>query len=192
MLGLGAGSVSVRLGLRSLVLLLLSALLIAACGGESAGPEQGADVEDIQQQDQTEAFDERRFFENPDDFVGQQVTVSGKVTEVLRPRAFRLSGEDVGATPLLVVSAQEANVDEGQVARVTGTVRRFDIPEWVREFGRDFGFDFNDPGFQEFVGRPAIVAQSVTVIEGTDPDVVQQRDTPSGRTTTAAPGGRTP
>lgn len=184
--------VPVRLAIRSLMFLLLSALLISACGGESAGPERGADIEDIQQQDQTEAFNERRFFENPDDFVGQQATVSGKVTEVLRPRAFRLSGEDVGAKPLLVVSPQQTNVETGQVVRVEGTVRRFDIPEWIREFGQDLGFDLNDPVFQEFVGRPAIVAQSVTVIEGADRDVVQETHTPSGETTTGATSGRNP
>lgn len=100
MFRLYARPVPLRLGFRFLLFLLLSALLISACGGESAGPDQGADIEDIQQQDQTEAFNEREFFENPDNFVGQQVTVSGKVTEVLRPRAFRLSGEDVGATQI--------------------------------------------------------------------------------------------
>ncbi|MDP8928202.1 MAG: DUF4131 domain-containing protein [Actinomycetota bacterium] len=190
MIDLRAGSVFVRFGLRSLVFLCFSALLLVACGGESAGPEQGADIEDIQQQDQTEAFNEREFFENPDNFVGREVTVSGKVTdEVLRARAFRLSGEDVGAPPLLVVSSQQANVETGQVVRVTGTVRRFDIQEFTRDLEEIFGVDFNAPEFREFVGQPVIVAQSVTVIEGADPDVAQETATPSAKTTTATPTG---
>lgn len=190
MLGFDTRSVLTRLRLRSLLSLMLSALLFVACA-DTAGPEQGTDAGDVQQ-DQTQAFNEREFFENPDNFVGQQVTVSGKVTEVLRPRAFRLSGEGAGATPLLVVSPAVANVATGQVVRVTGTVQRFDIPGWVREFGQDFGFDFNDPVFQEFVGRATIVAESVTAIEGADPEAVQETDTPSAETTTATPGGRTP
>ncbi len=188
MIAFAARSVPARSGLRSLLFFLLSALLFAACA--ETGPEQGADIEDVQQQDRTEAFDERRFFENPDDYLGQQVTVSGEVIEVLRPRAFRFSREGGGAESLLVVSAQEANVENGQVVRVTGTVLRFDVPQWVRDFGQDVGLDFNDPVFQQFVGRASIVAQSVTVLEGADRDVVRETATPGG--TTATPTRRTP
>ncbi len=185
-----ARSVPARSGLRSLLFLLLSVLLFAACA--ETGPGQGADIEDVQRQDQTEAFDEGRFFENPDDYLGQDVTVSGEVVEVLRPRAFRFSRPGGGAATLLVVSAREANVEKGQVVRVTGTVRRFDVPEWFRDFGQDVGLDFNDPVFQEFVGRASILAQSVTVVEGADPDVVQETATPGVKTTTATPTRRTP
>ncbi len=181
-------SIPARAALRSLLFLLLSTLLLAACA--ETGPEQGADVEDVQQQDQTEAFDERRFFENPDDYLGQEVTVNGEVTEVIRPRAFRFSRKGGGATSLLVVSAQEANVEKGQVVRVTGTVLRFDVPQWVRDFGQDVGLDFNDPAFQQFVGQAAIVAESVTVVEGADPDIARETATPGGAT--ATPTGRTP
>ncbi len=177
----GARSVPARL-----VPLMLSALLFVACA-ETAGPDQATDVEDVPQQDQPEAFDETRFFENPDEFLGQEVTVSGEVTEVLRPRAFRLSRVGGGETSLLVVGAEEANVARGQVVRVTGTVLRFDVPNWVRDFGQDVGVDFNDPVFQQFAGRASIVAQSVTVIEGADPGMVQETDTPTAQTTTATP-----
>ncbi len=179
-------STPVRFTFRSLLLLLLFTLLVAACA--ETGPDE--DIQDVQPQDQTDAFDERRFFEDPNDYLGQEVTVNGEVTEVIRPRAFRFARQDGGATSLLVVSAQEANAEEGQVVRVTGTVLRFDVPEWVRDFGQDVGLDFNDPAFQQFVGQPAIVAQSITVVEGADPDTARETATPGG--TTATPTARTP
>ncbi len=186
MIGLRTGSVVVRFGLRSLVFLCFSALFLVACGGESAGPEQQREIENTQQQDQTEAFNEKEFFQNPDDFEGRQVTVSGRVTEVIRPRAFRFSGEDVDAAPLLVVSTQETNVATGQVVRVTGTVRRFDVEAFIRDL-RDLGVDFNAPEFREFAGRPVMVAESVTVSEGTDPDVIRETGTATEKSTTATP-----
>lgn len=96
------------------------ALPLAACGDDDddgAGPEEGADVEDITEDD--------AYFDN-DEHVGEEVTVSAEVTEVLTPTSFELGGADWGDDSLLVVSATEApDLAEGQVVQVTGTVREF-------------------------------------------------------------------
>lgn len=154
----------------ALISALVLALVVAACGGETAGPEEGADVEDIQQDEaevpEEQAFDQRAFFEDPASFVGQQVTVSAEVTEVISDSAFRLTGDDVGATPLLVMRAnQQTAVEEGQVVEVTGTVREFDLQTVEDEFGVDLADE-------EFVNdRVYIEATNVTVIESGDPDI---------------------
>lgn len=162
----------------ALVSALLLAFALSACEQETAGPEEGTDIQDIQEdtegepapEDETldeQAFDEDAFFEDPEPFIGQQVTVSAEVTEVLTPEtAFRLTGDDVGGSPLLVVRAnQQTAVEEGQIVQVTGTVREFDRETLESEFGLDLADD-------EFADdRAYIEATDVTVIEGGDPDV---------------------
>jgi hypothetical protein len=96
---------------------VLAAAVLGACGTEddTAGPEQGVTVEEIQEP--------QYFYEG--EYLGQEVTVSAAVTAVIDPRSFELAGEDYGADSLLVMTSAPAAVQEGQVVRVTGTVGQF-------------------------------------------------------------------
>lgn len=84
----------------------------AGCSEDTAGPETGADVEDVTEED----------YFGSDDFVGETVTLSAEVTDVLSPRSFELAGDDWGDDSLLVLTQQQADVQEGDVIQVTGTV----------------------------------------------------------------------
>jgi hypothetical protein len=100
---------------------------LAACGDDSAGPETGADVEDI--------TEEEAYFAD-DQFLGETVTVSAEVTQVLSPTSFELAGEDRGDESLLVTSAAEVqDLREGEVVQVTGEVSKFVYVDDADEYG---------------------------------------------------------
>src|SRR5680860_777780 len=86
---------------------------LAACNDDSAGPETGADVEDVAQEEpvaeqplemeptaedspaveetvEEEAAGETGLADEAESFVGQQVTVSATISEMVSPAAFRI------------------------------------------------------------------------------------------------------
>lgn len=97
------------------------------------------------------------------DLVGQTVTVSGEVTSVIAPTGFTISGEqdaelaDPNTSGVLVVSAQEFGVTEGDVVQIVGEVALFRIAD----IESDLGIDLDDELFEEFEGQPALIASSV-------------------------------
>lgn len=131
---------------------------LAACGNDddTAGPERGTSVEDITEEDQYFADDQ---------YVGEEVTVSAEVEEVLSPQSFRLDGGDWGDESLLVVSAQQAkDLQEDDVVQVTGTVREFTFDDFNNEYGLD------DPGiYDEYDQEEFLVASKVEVTVDSTP-----------------------
>lgn len=136
----------------------LTALSLAtvACSDTTEGPEIGADVEDV-----TEGpLEGREIFEEADTFIGQEVTVSAEVNEVLGPEAFVMAGGDV--PDLLVIGATGTTpVEEGDVVKVTGEVIEF----VVLDIEEEFGLDLDDELFVDYEDEHAIVASSVEVID---------------------------
>lgn len=90
--------------------------------------------------------------ETPDRYVGQPVTVNGRVTRVVEPNAVVLDNR-------LLVTARNLpnNLQVGTPLRVTGPFNRFALPT----FERDLGVDLNDQLFAEFNNQPAIAATNV-------------------------------
>jgi hypothetical protein len=92
--------------------LIVVPLAAAACGsGATARPQRSVTASDLHQ---------KAYFYQAD-YLGQPVTVSATVSDVLAPRVFEVSGGDVGDRKLLVVTDQPGGVSEGQAVRVTGT-----------------------------------------------------------------------
>ncbi|MGW0497748.1 hypothetical protein ACWD0Z_20695 [Streptomyces sp. NPDC003007] len=132
--------------------LTLGATLVTGCGEEdTAGPDRGADVEEVQ---------EAELLGDVDRWLGKKVTVSADVNQVINRNAFTIAGTPASGTdPLLIVSADATDLDKGRTVRVTGTVReRF---EAVR-VGDDLGLDWNDDLFTEWDDKHYIVASAVT------------------------------
>lgn len=129
--------------------------VLAGCGTDTAGTEAGASVEDIQQEQEPDEAAENDIMS----FVGQQVTVSAEVNEILTERAFTIAGESIGLDPLLVIAAQSGvTVTEDSAVAVTGTVQQaFDLAAVEAEYG----FDYDDALFAEYDGEPYIVAETV-------------------------------
>jgi hypothetical protein len=144
--------------------------VLAGCGNDTAGPETGASVEDIQEDNAVEepadptdpadpAEDEIGIDEVPS-FVGQTVTVSAEVNEIISDRAFTIAGtENTGAEPLLVIAGQPGmQVTQDSAVAVTGTVKQsFDLAAVESEYG----FDYDDALFTDFDGEPYLVANSI-------------------------------
>lgn len=92
--------------------------------------------------------------------VGQDVSLTGEVAEVLSPEAFTVGGDEIGENPILVVGANvPADLAEGDTADISGTVVLFTVPGYEE----DLDLDLIDQEFEDFDGDPAIQAESVTV-----------------------------
>lgn len=106
--------------------------------------------------------------QNPDQFLGERVSVRGTLTEVFGPRTFAVADGDNGLGPLLVVSSgtdifpDELLGNPNPTVEVLGEVRTFNRAA----FESDLQHDFPDDGLAGYEGRPALVAEQVTVVEG--------------------------
>ncbi len=134
---------------------VLLTLAAAGCGdGDRAGappsdndPEVGAEPPGT------------TFFFDPARFIGRDVTVTGYVSEVLNPFAFRIAGERIEGPGVLVVSNQPLDLDDDDLVQVTGRARWFHVEEFVQELDVTL-----DPvTFHALEGEVAIATHEVTV-----------------------------
>ncbi|MDR7301442.1 hypothetical protein [Haloactinomyces albus] len=101
-----------RVGRLTVLGALVFVPVVAGCGGgDTAGPQRGVTVEELQQ--------EQYFYQG--NYLGRTVTISAAVSEVRGPQSFELSGGDFGDDTLLVVTSRPVEIEEGRVVRVTGT-----------------------------------------------------------------------
>lgn len=150
-------------------LMAAAALVLGGCGDDTAGGEAGADVEDIQRDQAVgDAAGDARVFDDPQPFVGRQVTVSADVNRIISPHAFTIAGtENTALEPLLVLYNGNAQLTPDSVVQVTGTVKQgFRIAE-AEGF---VGTDLDDGLFTDFENDPYIQASSVSPIPATNPD----------------------
>lgn len=103
---------------------------------------------------------------NPNNYIGQTVTIAGEVEEVFGPRVFTLDEETIaGNTDLLVLSPQRPELNLEAIdnnwlndgVRVTGTVRAMVVADVEREIGWDLDRNLE----VEYNGRPVVIAQSI-------------------------------
>lgn len=145
---------------------------LSACSDDSAGPETGADVEDVAEDEnavEDEPLDEEPAAEGANDsLLGQTVTVSAEIEEVVTPGAIRIGEQD-----LLVLSAgptfadmgfevSEGLVDDDVIVQATGTVAQLVFPDIEDEFG----FDWDDEALAEFEGENVLVSSQIDTLPG--------------------------
>ncbi|WP_225753540.1 hypothetical protein [Actinotalea sp. Marseille-Q4924] len=145
---------------------IATAFTLTACSDDSAGPEAGTSVEDVAESDPDE--------NDPGaELLGQTVTVSGEIDEIVDETAFRIGGDGLGGDSVLVVSSTPAFADlgieltqdladEDRVLQVTGTVREF-VEEDLEE---ELDVDYDDELYEEFEGQNVIVADQVATLPG--------------------------
>lgn len=159
--------------------------VLAGCGG-TAGPETGVSVDEIQEEAEAGAgtgvgegvgadVDADAVAEDDvNRYLGQRVTVSAEVNEVLSPNSFTIAGTagSGGAGELLIIANDPGVlVEEENAAAVTGTVRQaFDLAAVESEFG----VDYDDTLYDDYDGRPYIVAESI------DPTIAPPAETTFG------------
>jgi hypothetical protein len=133
-------------------ILPFAALSFVAC--DTAGPEEGADVEDVVEDDGAveetptgegvvgpyDGVYDRTFYDDYDSYMGEEVTVSAQVNEIITPMSFTIAGtDDTTVEALLIIHQGEVTelADDLTVA-VTGTVKEaFDLPTVEEEMGID-------------------------------------------------------
>ena len=108
--------------------------------------------------------------DNPGEFYGAQVTLSGLVTEVVGPNAVAIGGDEfVGGDRVLVVGARKLDqiaegvpedepfeVQRQDLVQASGTLREFNLEEVESEIG----YDLDDNLFGDREGEPVLVADS--------------------------------
>jgi hypothetical protein len=108
--------------------------------------------------------------EAPDQFVGQDVIVSGSIGEVLSPQAFAIGEEGGEGQEVLVVASNEfpailpqgageifeEDLASGDFVRVAGFVVEFDVAAIEQEIGTDLPSDV-----ERFSGQPVIIASAL-------------------------------
>lgn len=116
---------------------------------------------------------------NPERYVGQTLTLWGEVDAVIGRQAFTIGdGDFVGDNRLLILSTATLPMAEGRMpdnpvlkddrVRLSGPVSLFDIATAERELGVEL-----DPArFDDWRGRPAIVARSLRLIPQQNTDGV--------------------
>ncbi|AFY81363.1 hypothetical protein [Oscillatoria acuminata] len=101
--------------------------------------------------------------ENPNQFMGQMVTLNGEVAEVLGPNVFRIQEDQlIGGSDIIVITTDgQMPVMEDSQVQVTGEVRQLVLTEIERDY--DLGWDdtLRTEIEREYTDRPAIVAQSI-------------------------------
>lgn len=113
-------------------------LAIGACStGDSAERDEGVSVNDITNADADTLREE---------FVGDEITVSGEIGEVLSPAAFTIGDDD-----LLVVGPTPVDPKEGLEVRITGTVEIFTA-------GLAESKGLSGDWVEQHVGDPALVS----------------------------------
>ena len=149
----------------------VSTLGLTACS-DTAGAEAGADVEDVAEE---ESLDEglyegpydTDFYDGVDEYVGEQVTLSADVNEVITPESFTMAcTDDTTVEPLLVVGATgDAQLAPETTVEVTGTVQESFV---ITEVEEELGVDLDDALFAEWEQEPYVVADNVEVLENVD------------------------
>lgn len=137
-------------------------LLLGACG-DTAGSEAGTDVQDIQQETDAVGVFDQPDFGDPMEFVGQEVTVSAEVNDIISPEAFTIAGTlQTSAEELLIVHDGSVVLGDNSVAvMVTGTVQeRFDLVG-AEEF---VGGDLDDGLYVDYDGEPYIQAETIELL----------------------------
>ena len=163
----------------AMLLMLAVALFLASCGGEEegGGQQEGGTTQESgggESAGGAQGVSVATIIDNPSEFYGNQVTVSGLVTEVISPNAFAIGGDEfVGGESLLIVGGQELSqivegVAEGDAVEIkqqdlvqaTGTLRQFSQEEIINEID----YELEQPVLlEEFEGDPTVVASQVVV-----------------------------
>ena len=134
-------------------------LLLAGCGDDD---DTGDDVsiEDVTEEPGLDYGPLGQVIEGGDQYIGEEVTVTGEVTAQVNDRVFHIAAEP--DTDGLLIVSQEPIVDEldsDDVVEVTGTVREKDADSFEEEFDMPY-----DEAFTDLRGRHAIDATSVEVV----------------------------
>lgn len=132
----------------TVLLLALLPLSVTACGEDSAASVKHVGVQDV-------TANENIF--GDEEYIGQKVSVTARVTNVVGPNSFAIGGGEYGADPLLVLAQQgAADVHKDKIAHVTGTVERFTFADYSDLYGLD-----DERDYEAFHDKQVLIAEEI-------------------------------
>lgn len=155
----------------------VAGLGLAGCSTE--GPETGTDVEDISEGEVLESSPapadgptaedafvgdyDQAFSDERETYVGQQVTLSAEVSDVISDDALVIAGTAENTVdPLLVLyDMDQVDVEEGQVVEVTGTVQQAFDPSTLDDQAQE---DLTDEVYQDHDQQAYVEATDVRLL----------------------------
>lgn len=98
------------------------------------------------------------FIDESENYVGQQVTISGEVTRTLSPETFAIAGP---ANPMLIVEEQEIPaVDDGESVEITGVMQEnFSVVETEEQLG----IELDESLYADFEGENYVLAADAQI-----------------------------
>lgn len=158
---------AIQAGRRTLSL-LLAMVLVGSFTLASAAP---AFAQDDESQVNETPIEE--ILNNADEYTDTLVSVTGRVGQILTPRAFVLASEnaadDAQDDAILIAGSAlniPADLTPGEKVEVTGAVREFNPSSGDDLAAEDVDIDPRREVYQDFHNEPVIVARSITMTEG--------------------------
>ncbi|MGP1386944.1 MAG: hypothetical protein ACTS2F_25530 [Thainema sp.] len=101
--------------------------------------------------------------EQPEQYYGQTIAVSGEIGEQFSTNAFRLQEEGwfEGDEVLVIGASVLPTVEEGEEVVVTGTLRPYVAAEFERDYDLTWDLDLQEQIEAEYTDRPVLVADEV-------------------------------
>lgn len=136
--------------LRVCVAVLVAPLVLGACDTDT---DAGAAEDEVAEEASPEVEDIADDYFGNDEYLGETVTISAEVTNVITGTSFVVAGEGYGDESLLVISTTPMpNVQEGQTESFTGTVQQFNYDEYAGDYGLDADEgEYESYGEEEFL-----------------------------------------
>ena len=154
-------SAAVRRGVAVPAALLVALGGASACSEDTSGPEAGVTVEDIAGSGERDAVGlEGGDLQEVREHLGQTVTVSADVDQVIGQRAFTIGRRNAETQPLLVVTSVDQEVPPGTAVQVTGEVRTFVFEELSQEEA-SWMLETGEAQWLAFDGEPYVAATEV-------------------------------
>lgn len=111
--------------------------------------------------------DDPNIYDEIETYVGQEVSLSAEVLDVLSPTSFTVVNEDDPTVdPLLVLNGNDTdNVLPGMPIQVTGVVMESFDPETAEE---ETGKDLDDALYEDWIGEPYLEVTAIDAPEASD------------------------
>jgi hypothetical protein len=141
--------------------LVLAVAGISACSDDTTGPEAGVTVEDIAgTAEENEIGLEEGDIQEFEQYLGETVTVSADLNQVIDDRAFTIGRRAAETQELLVLTPVDRELLPGTTVRVTGEVGTFVFDELSQEEA-SWMLEVGEAQWTAFDGEPYVAATAV-------------------------------
>lgn len=146
----------------TLVVAFTAALGLSACETEEEPQIIEEETPPMQQEEPTTGISELQG--DPQEYVGQTVTVDGRVSTIHDQNTFTVTGGLFTGDLAVIVppNVTAVPVSEGEEYRITGTVQTFVASDIEAQYGVDLGTDLENEIEEQ---DPVLIAESVTPMQ---------------------------